>query len=142
MPVYYYLIAVAIGVGVGVWKRRWDVSLLVVYVFMIFVLAILRRTPGDTRRYELDLFWSWGKPSLRTEIIANVIAFIPIGILGYRKLGWKAILLGLGVSAFIETTQLFAHRGLFEFDDMIHNTLGTAVGYGIMAGVRRLKKDV
>ena len=32
------------------------------------------------------------------------------------------------MSASIEIIQLVSHRGLFEFDDMVHNTLGAVIG--------------
>lgn len=34
----------------------------------------------------------------------------------------------MAVCFFIELTQLIIHRGLFEFDDIIHNTAGTIIG--------------
>ena len=40
----------------------------------------------------------------------------------------------------IELAQLLCCRGLFEFDDVIHNALGTAVGVLIVLGIRRLLK--
>jgi glycopeptide antibiotics resistance protein len=42
------------------------------------------------------------------------------------------------ISVLIELAQLISYRGLFEFDDMIHNALGTALGVLIVLGLRRL----
>ena len=42
------------------------------------------------------------------------------------------------ISVLIELAQLISYRGLFEFDDMIHNALGTAVGVLLVLGLRRL----
>lgn len=36
--------------------------------------------------------------------------------------------------------QLISCRGLFEFDDVIHNALGTAAGVLLVLGMRRLRK--
>ena len=36
----------------------------------------------------------------------------------------------------IELAQLVSCRGLFEFDDVIHNALGTALGVLIVMGIR------
>lgn len=36
--------------------------------------------------------------------------------------------MGLVFSFFIEASQLVLHRGLFEWDDMIHNSLGAMIG--------------
>ena len=40
----------------------------------------------------------------------------------------------------IELAQLISCRGLFEFDDVIHNALGTAIGVLLVLGMRRLLK--
>ena len=40
----------------------------------------------------------------------------------------------------IELAQLLRFCGLFEFDDVIHNALGTAVGVLLVLGIRRLLK--
>lgn len=40
----------------------------------------------------------------------------------------------------IEPAQLVSFRGLFEFDDVIHNALGTAVGVLLVLGIRRVLK--
>ena len=40
----------------------------------------------------------------------------------------------------IELAQLLSFCGLFEFDDVIHNALGTAVGVLLVLGIRRLLK--
>lgn len=62
------------------------------------------------------------------QIIANVLLFIPYGIIGAKAIGWRIISVATGLSVMIETIQLIGHRGLFEFDDIIHNTFGAAVG--------------
>lgn len=46
-----------------------------------------------------------------------------------RKVKWQeALVFGVLISATIETSQLITMRGLFEWDDMIHNGLGCMVG--------------
>ena len=46
----------------------------------------------------------------------------------FKKKWMVSVVVGLFLSATIEILQLVSHRGLFEFDDIFHNTLGTAVG--------------
>ena len=53
-------------------------------------------------------------------------------VITHKDKGVIAILLGLLLSVSIEVIQLLSYRGLFEFDDIIHNTLGTAIGVGIL----------
>ena len=43
---------------------------------------------------------------------------------------WNAIKIGFGISLFIEVTQLISRRGICNIDDVIHNTLGCAIGFG------------
>ncbi len=71
----------------------------------------------------------------------NVIVFIPIGmILGSLlrvKGSWLiALLIGCSVSVTIEAMQYFLHRGFAETDDVMHNTVGCVIGYGIYKLVR------
>ena len=65
---------------------------------------------------------------LSPDVINNILAFMPIGILvgllsvRYRLL--KAILAGLFLSETIECSQLIWKRGVFDVDDLLNNTLG------------------
>lgn len=75
------------------------------------------------------------------NIVANVLMFSPMGFclpLLWRR--WqpalKTIGLGLGSSVFIECTQLFIGRSV-DVDDVILNTLGVAIGYGLYALLRK-----
>ena len=49
--------------------------------------------------------------------------------------------LAAGYSLLIELAQLVSFRGLFEFDDVIHNALGAALGVLIVLGIRRVMKQ-
>ena len=42
---------------------------------------------------------------------------------------WKIILFGFLSSLLIESCQFMFHRGVFELDDLLKNTMGTAVGW-------------
>ena len=50
------------------------------------------------------------------------------------------MVLAAGYSMLIELALLVSFRGLFEFDDVSHNSLGTAVGVLFVLGLRRLPK--
>ena len=117
------------------------------YVFLVFSDTVLIRTVGQVR-YELLPFWSYRDyfngtdTSLMKQIIANVIMFIPIGFLSGMLKGWKGIYIGACFSVIIEVTQLITQRGLFEFDDIIHNTIGTIVGVAIFMLMREMWRRV
>lgn len=84
------------------------------------------------------------KRDLLLNLIGNTAMFIPTGILTpclYRHLGSfkKTVLTGFLISLTIEIIQLpFAVRAS-DVDDLILNTLGVMIGYGIYALVKKLK---
>jgi len=68
-----------------------------------------------------------------TEVLENVIAFVPLGVyLGMLKTGaWKAILIGAAASVTLEVLQFALGIGAADITDVITNTAGTAIGVGI-----------
>lgn len=69
------------------------------------------------------------------NFLGNICIFIPIGFLLpllWRKFNrfWKITLIGLGISLFIEITQLTQYRSS-DVDDLWLNTLGSMIGYAI-----------
>ena len=50
------------------------------------------------------------------------------GVTGRKLKWWMGLLVGITVSSAIEISQLWLCRGLFEFDDIIHNSLGCMLG--------------
>lgn len=50
-------------------------------------------------------------------------------IIAGHKVRWRTVLMtGILISAVIKISQLVFRRGLFEWDDMIHNGIGCMVG--------------
>lgn len=114
--------------------------LLVVYLTIVYCSTILFRNSNEAFRYDFHPFWSYsaisdGSSILLAENIMNVIVFIPVGMLiglGFSKWPcWKAIGLGCMFSISIEALQFAFKRGFCEVDDVIHNTIGCIIGYGI-----------
>lgn len=131
-------------------KNRFFVSLLAAYVFLVIADVLLTRNFGGSIEYELIPFWSYHAILFGTDItilyqvIANIIMFIPIGILlpysfKIRKL---TILIGFSLSCLFEVMQLVLRCGLFEFDDIMHNTLGTFIGYVLYLLIERIRHGV
>lgn len=120
------------------------------YLSFVATITIVARNPSPIARYELIPFWSYraiaeGKTILISEVFWNYVLFIPIGILLMLILSSKhkwivAIACGSLLSSSIEVIQLISHRGLFEFDDIIHNTLGTVIGIGMFLFISRAGK--
>ena len=70
------------------------------------------------------------------QILYNILAFVPLGILlpmlGRRFQRLKIILLcGFLLSVLIESTQFLLHLGWCDIDDVINNTAGAVIGYGM-----------
>ena len=137
--------------GLKTGLRYSAVLLLVEYIFLLFCSTVIFRTSGDTRQYDFHPFWSYSRPDLFVENIMNVIVFIPIGmILGSllrvkgsstseatKSMTWLMVaIIGCGISVTIESLQFFLMRGFSEVDDVIHNTLGCMIGYGIYSLIR------
>ena len=81
-----------------------------------------------------------GRDELLPENIMNLVVFIPVGlligvVLQQRK-WWKILIIGCGISIVIETFQFLFMKGFSELDDVMHNTLGCMIGYGIYSLVR------
>ena len=115
-------------------------TLLIEYMFLILGSTVIYRTSGDTYMYKLTPFWSYvaiadGQKELIEENLLNVALGIPFGFLlrfiCTKNALLKSFLFGAAFSACIELSQLFFNRGLCEFDDLFHNTLGSVVGCGI-----------
>ena len=137
------------------WKRgaKWSAGLLLVeYMVLLLALAVVARKVHPARAFDFSPFWSYrevfrsGKDALLTQNIANVLAFVPIGLLLGCAFGrikwWKALAIGGGFSILIEVLQFVFKRGFAEFDDVFHNVLGCAIGYGVYVGARWLIRQI
>lgn len=74
----------------------------------------------------------------QNQILANVIMFLPVGVLAGRIWRWRGLWVAAGLSVGIEILQLITARGLCEFDDIFHNMIGAVIGIGIVMIGRKL----
>ena len=147
LPAYWWLWLVS--VAVAVWfidgRRISPRPLLAAYILFILMETVLGRESG-VGRVELVPFWSYSHPELRMEIVLNYILFMPLGVLLYlcfgEKLGLRVVIAGFLLSALIELIQLTFKIGVFEFDDMIGNTIGCLIGAVVGKATRELKKRI
>ena len=75
------------------------------------------------------------QPEMYRSMLMNVFLFVPLGLSLPFVFGGKTrkrilltILAGLVLSVTVEAIQYFAHLGMAETDDIICNTVGTAIG--------------
>ena len=79
------------------------------------------------------------------NVIGNSFLFLPLGFvfpIVYKKLDThlKVIVTGIGASLTIEILQLLFLDRVTDVDDLILNSLGYLLGYGIYLFVKRAKK--
>ena len=121
--------------------------LLLIFLAIIFGSTVFTRTP-EVRQYQLEVFWSLKEilkigecgrlgsgtgDGLLQENFLNILLLLPVGFLlpgtfNRRLKWWQGLITGIIVSSAIEVSQLVLCRGLFEFDDIIHNSLGCMLG--------------
>ena len=142
------LILATLGVFYGIRKQKWSrgqgiaIVALVAFLGIVFGSTVFTRTTA-IRQYELKPFWSWCAIiryhdwELLKENLLNCLLLVPMGLLlpiifNHKVKLNRALLAGLLVSVVIELSQLIFKRGLFEWDDMIHNALGCMLGCWVM----------
>ena len=133
--------AIALGLTVFMGLFLLDTAVLIRY------LGLLRHGVGRNLGFALARLLH-GSEGARSEVISNLIVFIPFGFflaeflaslkrfsIG-RRLG-VAALNAFGLSLCIELLQLILKVGYFEVMDLVLNTLGGFVGALISVGVRK-----
>lgn len=152
-----YASAVLCSIGLRLWLifaagaivlwyllRRQEIALrsAIIYTIFILMLTLFSREGNHPQAAAWIPLWSWfqvlfhGNRELLFQICLNMFLFVPLGaLLGCcRRVQLQPrplltlCLAGLVLSAAIETIQLLFHLGLFEWDDMLHNTMGCALG--------------
>lgn len=123
-------------------EKKWQYSsvlCLTIYLFIVLCNTVIFRLDSNTSRVVLIPFWSYmeavkeSRSFYLIENLLNIVLFVPIGLflkMAFRHIKLIPILMcGLLLSLAIELSQLLLHRGWFEVDDVMHNTIGTLLGY-------------
>ena len=126
------------------------------YIFVVFGATLLSRFAYQTEFFRLVPFYSYieawhqYKDASWRNIILNIFMLVPFGLLlpyihGIFRKFTPTALAGLTFTLLIEVSQLILRRGIFETDDLINNTLGTIIGYGLYRLAdylyKRIKKE-
>ena len=126
-----------------IYKGQLLILLFVIYIYVLAGSTIVYRDSwylslNWVRRYEMIPFRSYYEAITKKQYILmlqcllNVILFIPFGLLLNAILNPKSmariVTFAFLLSSVIEILQAFAHRGLCEMDDIIHNTVGSWLG--------------
>lgn len=137
-------------------NKRYAVSIAVLYLVAVIYLAFLVREPMPLYHYSLNPLAAARKGvEFSGDIIAgilsgdvkikswvslegialNILLFVPFGYLipmvwsQKRWTWWKIMLLGLAASFCIEIIQFITRLGFADVDDLMNNTIGSAIGY-------------
>jgi glycopeptide antibiotics resistance protein len=125
--------------------RNTSWCLLIGYVFLVLCATVIFRQDSGEMRYSLQPLWCHSTIYYKymAGMVLNILMFMPIGFLcgvAIRNINaFKIIGVGCVLSMSVETTQLLTRRGVCNIDDVIHNTLGCIIGYGI---VKLFKKSI
>lgn len=147
------LIVFCLGTAVLIAVKGWSKGvrnslglLLIEYVFLLYASTVIFRKAAKVRACDFSPFWSYSKPELMQENIMNAVVFVPVGLIIGTQIaqktqkGWLvAILVGAGLSVGIETLQFLFKRGFSEVDDVMHNTIGCAIGYGLLLLIKEVR---
>jgi glycopeptide antibiotics resistance protein len=101
----------------------------------------------ETQRINWRLLGGVSGNPIISDIVQNILLFIPFGFLGYFSLIYKRswinksgiVLAGAALSASVEFLQIFSSTRYPALSDVVFNTLGTVVG---LAAAVALKKSV
>lgn len=109
------------------------------YTSSLMCHTVIFRHSKDVMEFEPIPFWSYidiikeHKMVFLYENFLNIVLFLPLGFfLGFfiNDHQWrKVFIISIVLSSSIEIMQLLLHRGLCEFDDVFHNTIGCLLGY-------------
>lgn len=155
MPYEYIAVVVVVLIAgcIYLWKghkpKEWYFCLfLLAYFALVLGKTVIYRPVGAVEEANTYPFWSYVEGFTKRRYVLvqnllNIILFLPIGFLlggifKSRRL-LKVVLYGMGLSLTVEVLQLLFEKGLCEFDDIFHNTVGSVLGLFILYGIRWLR---
>ena len=111
-------------------------------IFIVWYTLLIREPRGAERVFKPELFWAiraWiDNPTVvnkaeAVQYVQNILFFMPYGLLFPWKDNWKRVFMtALVLSISIELSQYIFNLGWCEVDDVISNTLGAMIGWGVL----------
>lgn len=136
-------------------------TLFISYIALVIIGTVVSREINDSVRFDFDVFYHYqqcflGDFSYQLECLANIIMFIPFGILfplylsvicnKKNRIWLFTFLSGASFSFLIELIQLITQRGLCELSDLTNNIIGTSIGllcyYFVKWIFQKIKKGI
>lgn len=141
------------------WIRRLSWIIFIIYLagmaYFLFFSESLHRGGAREYRYNLVLFQEIKRALyclkrgrvqyFLLNVVMNVAAFAPFGfflpiISPKNKKFLNIFILSLELTLVIETLQLLFKVGIFDVDDIVMNTLGGILGYGVYHICREIER--
>lgn len=129
-------------------SRYFTRLLLLEYISCVYSSTVIFRKTLTTPKYNFVPFWSYFDSHVQLKQafimgnIMNMVVFIPLGLLlgfSFEKISAKTVfIIGLALSISIEVLQFALKRGYSEFDDVIHNSIGCMLGFGVSLIIKAL----
>ena len=144
-PIWWIVVAAAAAVLAAVRHRREQQigNALIVYIALVYVVTVIGRAEVDFVNYRelfnFDLVGTWvaratGDPYARNELFLNFFMLMPVGVLfplATKKKFFITVLFCFLITVSVELLQVLTGRGWFELNDIVDNTIGAAIGYGL-----------
>ncbi len=129
------ILAIVLSIVSTVLKRRNNIILLFLYIWIIGYITLLFRE-SDMQQVNLRLFstykYIFTNSNIRAGVLRNIWLFIPLGAIIYNIYPKKTILIVPFILSFlIEIIQYLTSTGWFELDDILNNMIGGFIGYCI-----------
>lgn len=131
-------------------KKKIVSTVLYLYSYNLLVITLLMRDTKSCFSYNflpffLDRFDIQNKGVW--DCVFNALLFLPLGFfivcLSENKHKYRnTMFFGFCITLLIEVLQLITKLGEFELDDVVFNTLGTAVGVGLYPIIKKLLKKL
>ena len=129
------LFGIALTVMAVQLKGKWRVAFIIGYLLFICGMTLAYRESGVDQSAS-EFLWSYKEfvksSSIRQTILNNIWLFVPLGAAVYSSEHPRRWIPVIGLSIVIELIQLALGIGLCEIDDVISNSIGTFIGYGIV----------
>ena len=144
-PVWWIVVVAGAVILAAIRHRREQLigNILIVYIALVYVVTVFGRAGVDPAYYEdlfnFDLVGTWvsrftGDAYDRRELFLNFFMLMPLGVLfpaATKKKLLPTVLFCFLITVSVELLQALTGRGWFELTDIVDNTVGSAIGYGI-----------
>ncbi|MER2007211.1 MAG: VanZ family protein [Psychrobacillus sp.] len=122
------------------------ILLLICWGTVVLGITTLSRPAMFTGQINPSLFssyvnaWNkWSMPELQL-ILFNMLMFVPMGVLlplihPKMKRFWRVFIISIVFTLCVEIFQYISGKGIFEFDDLLHNTIGSLAGYFLVMAI-------